>query len=893
MTRRLALLTLALLLATAATAQPSAPDGPAVPPAPTASTPDPAFDAARVIERTVLALRIRTLVETWPVYRTVTTASTSSGSAIATEERPVAASFETRLSTALDSIAKTESRLNRDSVRTVVQFTLDPMARGTTHVPSADALSAALSLLERYYPRTVASAPSPNPAVGTARALGDLTYTVFAPAGSDLANESAAEGAGVSFQQSLIEGTTAFLLDRARADLARSGLEKFQEELGSSPLRDAFPQTLALSGFPGAETDAFRDPRLYLAALQSSLTDDFDRLPIYVASALRNSDVMGLAPHEWELAYRAVSLVSDVQRGTHPLLALSTFAGRHLNNADPSLQSRLFTLQAISTALYAGPGSANGRSYAARRILDTLDGRQLFAVFLSAELERSGSLPGSCGGTAHSCANLVAARVASLRQTLDEIVQEVAALRESYDQIRAANPAQAGVVYADYIAVVTRAVRQVVIEAGADNDNRALRVLAEIERVLAIREAVVRRDYPGAAVHAMPYLTLIAAGAGGTQTIGAVHILDGAIGLLRQDLAAADTIRQEQAFRTARRAFNEARPAVEALTNAAAVRANTFASVSEAACGTKAGPICQDMRRLAGRYRAVSDAWEALSVEVDRDFPSAGGSASFGVAQERVRTAIRLTQEAYDAEASATQRGRSVAAIVVGGARDELDDEDLVAVRRQLQAYGAETKIGQMLVAAAALAASTSSDDVYQTLVVYSAPPSSFRDRRRRITGRRFRVALGSYVGMTGGIENVDSEWGLHAGVSLPVGIEVSWVTEGWGLGLDAVPRFIGARSFGLYVSPLNLGTFADYRLSRRTLPDGSVVGDSPAYSLEQALAPSAFATFGLTSDLPITLGFGVSYVPALRDPAGEGGALGATRVSGFLAVDVPLWIFR
>ena len=870
MTRRLTLPTIALLLATAATAQPSAPDGPAVPPAPTASTPDAPFDAARVIERTVLALRIRTLIETWPVYRTVPTASTPNGAAIATEERPIAASFETRLDTALKAIGK-GSDADTFRVRELARFALAPATyKANENLPTQDSLRAALTLFERYYPLTTAPAPSASPGVGTVRALGDVAYTVFAPVGSTLATEPAAGGAGVSFQQALIEGTTAFLLDRARADLARAGLDRFQQQLRDSPLRDAFPRSFALGGFYGEGADAYRDPRLYLAALQASLADDFNGLPTFVSSAFQGSDALGLQAHEWTLVHRTLGLVADVQQGTHPLLALSTFASHsaaELAGNDPALRSRLLEMAALTTALYEGSGTADGRSYAARRVLETLDGRRLFAVFLTDELERAEALPPGCGGTVDGCLGAVEDRVATLRQTLDEIVGEVATLRQTFAQIRAASPDQAGAVYADYLAVVTRAVRQVLVTTQGDPPEHALRVLDTAERVLSIREAVVRRDYPSAVAQAMPFLTLLAGEVGGHDLREAVRSLDGAL-VLAFEPDDASPQRQARALAEAQRLVAAARPSVERAHVLAGNRYNSFVRPDTGLASSELVFAVQALRTVAGEAR---DAWGRVLGQVPRDVTF----DSLKQAHGHVRELGEFVRAALGYERALLSQSRTTLALAVTEAASEEKLQSLVdSLREQL----GETDAGQMLVVAATLAATTSSEDVYSALVVYSAPPGSFRDRRRpRRTAfsdqdSTARFAVATYPGVVAGGERV-GQWSPHAGLSIPVGIEVTW------------PKQYG--SLGIFVSPLNLGTYADFRLS------GGDVDEEPAVTLAQLFSPSAYLTLGFTDDLPITLGIGGSYVPALRDVEGGGGALSAARLSAFLAVDVPLWIFR
>ena len=857
---------------------------------PSAAADSVTFDAARVMRRTAMGLRIRLLVDTWPVMEPDLVSRAGRAAAIGAQRMEVPASFEERLRFAADAIGNARGEtVTLDT--TLVRFLFAPTQGSIPGIPKDKCLRETLDLLERHFPRLSGLRSSePQPGAALARGLGDLTYSVFTPAGSALASEPAAGGAGVSFQQALLEGTTAFVIDRARAELARAGLEKFQRELRSSKLRDAFPRTLALGGFTGAGGDAYRDPRLYLPALQAALADDFDGLPTYVSSSFRETVALGLEPHEWELAHRTLGLVSDVQRGTHPLLALSTFASQEFGpDADPTLRSRMLELHALTSALYAGPGTVDGRAYTARRVLDTLDGRRLFAVFLADELRRMKAV-GVCPEV-WMCVDDVEARIASLRQTLDEIVREVQELRDTFDQIRAANPDQAGAVYADYIAVVTRAVRQVLVTTQDDRtDARALRVLDQVERVLTIREAVVRRDYPGAVSHAMPYLALIAGEAGGPAVREATSELDAALVLLLPGPSVTKD-RERRAVDQARRLMAAVAPAVNQAKAGAEKRETTLGGLGER-CGKDPGALCTAVGRLVKLSSEADSTWERASLAFRSGMPK---RSTLPEARTRLEDAIERLRDGHSAERAFLFQARHAMTLTVDEASSKLDREHF---RESVKEYVSGTDIGQMLVAAASLVSSTSSEGVYDALVVYSAPPGSFRDRRRirpsleeGKRGRAFSVSLGAYPGFSAGREWVGQrlrgDAGTHVGLTLPVGVEMTWAVHGFGP--IPVPG-----SIGVFFSPLNLGTFADYRVGGpSTTPSGEAFEDAPAYTFAQVLAPSAYVALGLSEDLPLTFGFGGGYVLGLRERADNDAALGAWRLSAFLAVDVPLWIVQ
>ena len=192
---------------------------------------------------------------------------------------------------------------------------------------------------------------------------------------------------------------------------------------------------------------------------------------------------------------------------------------------------------------------------------------------------------------------------------------------------------------------------------------------------------------------------------------------------------------------------------------------------------------------------------------------------------------------------------------------------DLAAALAEHQTGGA---VSDLFVATAAVAAAETSEGVYEALVLYTAPPGSFRDKRGRPNPGP-TVSVNAYVGVIAGAEYVEGadgevERAFHGGAFIPVGLEVAWGKR-WG-------------SLGVFASPFNLGTYADFG------------AEEPAYSFAQLWSPSAYGVVGLGHDLPVSLGAGVSYVPVFRAEADEE-AQGAWRASFFAAVDIPLWIWR
>lgn len=803
-------------------------------------------DPARVMRRTSLALGIRSIVQRWP---------TEGDGPVSDQAR-------------LEQATQASGLADGSGPYEAVEFAIRPF--DDADAPSEADLRAAYDALSFHLPREVSGSEQATEAA--ARSLRDVALiTALSPAGDDLSVD-ALGGAGVSLQQALLEGATAFLLDRARADLARAGLDVLLGEIEDSPLRDALPQTSELAGYGSGSAD----PRLYLASLQAALAADFDELPAFLTQRLSGSGIGGLEPQHWRLAYGALRLVDDVQRGTHPLLALSTFSetqlleeGEASVDGDDLLQRRLFELNVLATVLYAGTVEVEGRPINARAVLGALDGRGFFAAFLADELKRDGQAENE-----EFSRDQTAARVVELLQTLDDVVRQLDELRDQYDQIRTANPEVASSQYAGYIAVTTRAVRQILQDGGYDEEAG---LLSTVEDLISIREAVVQRDYPKAVALATPYLTR----ALGDRGAGVRSVVEQAGGLV---VLVGDTPPGDANW-------EGALIAAEGLLSAAddaAGHALSYARMRRQGLRERIRDVPRELRTVRGvllplerSAESAVDAWE------DVDAPIGGAREALRRARrapgdERESEWLRL-RGALQAVVAAIEETRTREVALVDSYRSALSDIALVSGSRdvqlevstwlagELRAKG-DPELVRLFTAVAAIAGSSTSEDVYDSLVLYSAPPGSFRDRRGS-SNPKTSVAIGAYVGAVGGREWAEgADAGrFHGGAFLPVGVEVSR-----GVDLGAV------RSIGMFLSPLNLGTFVDY--------SGN---GSPEYTLAQAFSPSVNVTAGLWENVPLSIGIGASYVPEFRQPEGEVSNLSAWRVSTFATVDVPLWIWR
>ena len=182
--------------------------------------------------------------------------------------------------------------------------------------------------------------------------------------------------------------------------------------------------------------------------------------------------------------------------------------------------------------------------------------------------------------------------------------------------------------------------------------------------------------------------------------------------------------------------------------------------------------------------------------------------------------------------------------------------------------------VEKLVILAASMAEAKTADEVWEVLTSFADPVGSFATKRTDGT----HTTIGAYFGASVGVEIVEGDMGFQIGVALPVGVEVSWGFEDW--------------SLGLFVSPLDLGIIASYRLTETSSER------DPKFAWEQLLSPSAYFVFGLP-DLPLAIAIGVQYAPELRtvEAMNEDGSLvereaSALRISLMAAVDVTLFRF-
>ena len=174
------------------------------------------------------------------------------------------------------------------------------------------------------------------------------------------------------------------------------------------------------------------------------------------------------------------------------------------------------------------------------------------------------------------------------------------------------------------------------------------------------------------------------------------------------------------------------------------------------------------------------------------------------------------------------------------------------------------------------IATADSAEEVQSAIEQAAEPIGSWRRKHHRPG-----VTINGYVGAMGGYE-LDPTDTIENGSFIAPTISLGF--EGhWPLGNN------GGGRMGIYIPVIDVGNLASIRLSDDDDDSLLNVETSPDVELSQLFAPGIYVTFGMGAT-PISLGVGMNYIPALRDPSdGSRGNQSVLRVGAFLAVDLSL----
>ena len=217
----------------------------------------------------------------------------------------------------------------------------------------------------------------------------------------------------------------------------------------------------------------------------------------------------------------------------------------------------------------------------------------------------------------------------------------------------------------------------------------------------------------------------------------------------------------------------------------------------------------------------------------------------------------------------------------VSAALRYVSQHDLVTSQQTEETARVLAKVLRLITLGANLAEAETSEEFQAVLYAAADPVGSFVTKRQ--PGKE-QWTIGAYLGGVAGGERKfadGEEWAGHFGLALPIGLE--WST---GLGGQNGRLF---SSIGIFVSPIDLGAIASYRV--HDLSGGTDSVESAEIGWRQLLSPSVYVVLGLFDNLPLAIGGGVQYAPWARKQhdGKEMRMIDAFRVSMLLAVDVAL----
>lgn len=186
------------------------------------------------------------------------------------------------------------------------------------------------------------------------------------------------------------------------------------------------------------------------------------------------------------------------------------------------------------------------------------------------------------------------------------------------------------------------------------------------------------------------------------------------------------------------------------------------------------------------------------------------------------------------------------------------------------------------------IATARNPEEVQKALEAAAVPVGGFRMKRGN---GKANITLNGYLGLQGGYEwlgaaELPSAGSPRLGLFGPIGIEGSI-----GFGQDC------KQSIGLFVSVLDVGALADFRLNAAAPSSAEgepqvTVDQVPTFGFAQVFSPGAYLVYGVPN-WPLVLGAGVSLTPQLRRvnfvESDISRDVSSLRVGAFAAIDVTL----
>jgi hypothetical protein len=170
-----------------------------------------------------------------------------------------------------------------------------------------------------------------------------------------------------------------------------------------------------------------------------------------------------------------------------------------------------------------------------------------------------------------------------------------------------------------------------------------------------------------------------------------------------------------------------------------------------------------------------------------------------------------------------------------------------------------DSKTVRFLSFAATMAEVKSSEEVVAAIESFASPIGSFRTKRIEERPRAYST-INAYVGYAAG-----REWLIDKTVAnsrLAAGYHGYYTPVGFEFGTALKNKVVS--SFGLFISPIDLGTMTSYRMGQNSW-DSLTVNNQEKINFRSVLAPSAALVFGISKTKPITFALGYQFSPEQR----------------------------
>lgn len=285
----------------------------------------------------------------------------------------------------------------------------------------------------------------------------------------------------------------------------------------------------------------------------------------------------------------------------------------------------------------------------------------------------------------------------------------------------------------------------------------------------------------------------------------------------------------------------------------------------------------QKVKRNGGTDASAE--WAAVLQSVYNFIPVATNTEVISPAlalPEEFKNVVNKSQDFITISHDIAVKNYSAAIVDLMDILPETDDKDLNDFKAFILKYGSF---------AANVVQAENSDDVEKAIESVALPVGSASIKKNT----SFSIAVNAYLGGFYGNEylagKVDNKWAPISGVYAPVGVTFSWGINKDGSGSKFLDFFVKDFSLSAFVSIVDIGAIASYRLEDPTTEK------LPEVKLQNIFAPGLGIVYGFPK-FPLSVGYSYQLGPELRQINAEQAETSQPnhRWQFFIAVDIPIF---